>query len=326
MRILALAAMIVLTLALAVGGGILFALHLPQSGLWALVPAVAVTLLAIGPLMAGSFLSFWDLRRSEGSRASFRRLVWFLVATQVLGDALIIAVAIAAGAAWWLPAPFLAVGGALTVGALLLGPALQRRGARNERGNAAVGSAYSPSDRRRDIRRIVIASAATFTGMLVIMVILRLVFPEESGWREGLALASAFAALAASLTATLVVFRLARAQRALVDGDIDCLRRIGKAVVRGEAESLERSDRAIAPRYAATAWVSLAYTLVSHAGVFVALGLLQVRALVTGSDSPLTIAVLAFCAVALVVFVPMLGRQIGRIRRYAVGHESTIAG
>lgn len=320
MRVLALVAAMFLIVALSAGGAILVASNAPNSWVWTYGAPVAITLLAVGPLLAGSFLSFWDVRRSTAARERFRRLAWLLVGFQVLGDLVLVVLVISTGAAWWLPIPFALIGAALTAAALVIGPALYRGDARHGWNGHTARSAYSRDDLRRDIVRISVAAATAFLVIVVVTATIRLTLGDVFAWREGIAFAFVFALMAASVTSNVIVFRLARAQRAVVDGDVDRLRRISKAVVQGKADSLPEGDRATASNYAAVGWISQAYTLASLSGLYTSLGIMQVITLLGGSSNPLTVVLLVLFAVGLVVLVPLMGRQIHRTRQYAIAH------
>jgi hypothetical protein len=238
----------------------------------------------------------------------------------VLGDLTLVVLVISTGAPWWLPVPFALIGASLTVAALVLGPALYRRDARRDSNGRTAWSTYSRDDLHRDIVRISVASAIAFLVTLAVTATIRLTLGDVFAWREGIAFAFVFALMAASVTSNIVVLRLGRAQRALVDGDVDRLQRISKAVVRGRADSLPEIDRVTASNYAAVGWISQAFMLASLAGLYTSLALMQVVSLLGGSSSPLTVVLLVFFAVGAIVLVPLLGRQIQRTRQYAITH------
>lgn len=322
-RVLVLVVVVVLATILPVGVGVLLAVQSSDSsggelflGMFASVGFV------LGPLLVGAWVAFWDPRRSGDSRRIFRRIWVTVIVSEVVSAGLIIAYTVVAGAPAWLPVAFIVVGAALMAVAFWLGNLLRLTAP----APAALPaeSFYPSAERRRDVRRTVVAALITLVVLGALCIALALTVGMGDAWFPVVSFPIAFALLVGGGVASLATFRLGRRARALVDGDLGRLRTIGKAITRSKGSTLAAEDEEAAARYAPAAAVLMTYQVINLVTLYFALGLLQINSLMSPNTDPssriFSIVLLVFLVVTLAVVIPLQVRQIRRSRAYASAH------
>ncbi|MCM3500871.1 hypothetical protein M3667_03135 [Microbacterium sp. P26] len=324
-RVLVFVLVVVLSTTLPVGVGVLLTVQSSESSGGELFLSIFASIgFVVGPLLVGSWMAFWDPRRSADSRRIFRRIWVTVILSEVVSAALIIAYTVLAGAPVWLPVVFIVVGSALMAAAFWLGNLL--RTTAPAPAALPAESLYPPAERRRDVRRIVVAALITMVVVSALCTALALTVGLGDAWFPVVCFPLAFALIVGGGMSSLPTFRVGRRARALVDGDLGRLRTIGKAVTRSKGPTLTAEDEMAAARYAPAAAILMTYQVVNIVTLYLALGLLQVNNLSSSSTDPafriLSIVLLAFFVVTLVVLVPLQIRQIRRARAYASAHPA----
>ncbi|WP_334149810.1 hypothetical protein [Microbacterium sp.] len=323
MRVLAFIGGLVAVTVLSAGSALLLATQAEERGEWFLLSGLAMTLFWVPPLVLASLLAFWDFTRSAGARRAYRRTLILMVLIQVIATVLLSAYVVLSRTPWWVVAAFVAVAIGLTAAAVKIGPVFRRtEGPSTLR---AEGAVYTRADLRRDVRRIVVTGVAGLVVGAVGFGALFLVLDDGDvpvWWMIGAGLFCAV--LAAGVAVSFIVWRLARQQRDLLDGDVERGRTIGKVVIRGKKIVLSAEDEAIAPRYAAISAVSQAYTLVQLATLLVAIGGSQLARVIGDPTDTFTLILVCAYVLLFVALVPMAVIQLCRTRTYARDHGELI--
>ncbi|MDU0325549.1 hypothetical protein RWH43_02150 [Microbacterium sp. KSW2-21] len=323
-RVAVLVVVIVVLLAYALGAGVLLGLTSPRrAGGEVFLATAAIGGFAVGPMLMGSWLTFWDPRRSRGSRQMFRRMWIVMGVVEIASVALIIAYAVLVGAPTWLPVVFIAGGAVLMAAAYAIGPAL--RNADRHQVAGEVASIYPPEERRRDIRRIALTAVITFVIMGILSLSLGLIFGAEENWFPLVGLPIAMTLfIGGGVGAMFPSYRLGRRARALVDGDLGRLRAIGKVVLGNKKVELTPEDEEAAARYAPVAPALLTYQLISLGALIAGQGILQINTLLSETSDPafrvFSAIFLGLVIVGLAVVIPLQLRQIRRAQAYASAH------
>ena len=107
--------------ALVTGGVIVIAGQSPDPGWTFILATIAMSALVFAPVLLGSLLAYWDVRRSDAAAAFYRRWLLVLVAIEVAGAVAIFVYAAITHSPWWLPVVFTTVGFVLFGAALIQG-------------------------------------------------------------------------------------------------------------------------------------------------------------------------------------------------------------
>ncbi|KNY07943.1 hypothetical protein [Microbacterium sp. GCS4] len=330
MRVLVVVGAFIVILVFAVGGGVLLGTQSGGPSEWSALSAIPTTMYTIAPLILGSSLAFWDPARTASSRRAYRRTLIVTVTFQVLATVALSVYVALTGTAWWV-VPVLVVGGiALTAGAVWLGPILRRTEKQSDRSaTASEAAAYPRADLRRDVRHIVIAAViGSAVGAAAVLALFVLLDDGEQPTWEPLVFGLMFGGLSVGIVCVVVVLRLSRQLRDLVDGDADRLKELGKVISRGKKISLSAENEAVAPHFAAVSSVLQTYTLGQLVCVVMAVGIPQIGVLLSRpSDvvqSVLSLVAVVLFGLFLVVGVPLGIVQLHRTRAYALDHGEVI--
>lgn len=315
MRVLVFVVGIVVVAALSAGGGILIALNTPRGQNSAWLSGIAVSLYLVAPLVLGSLSAFWDTTASPEARRGYRRGLIAAAGVQVLATIIMCAFTAVTGAPWWLTVLFTAVGVAAMAAAVKLGPFVRRF----ERARPASSAPwiYGRGEFRRDLRNILATIGITLVVSAAVMgILLAMLAPDEFGllfrW------APLFAVMGGGIACVVVMMRLNRRVRDLVDGDLGRANRIGKVVVCGKAIPLTAEEAELAVPFASLSWVAQAYQAAWFVALIPVLALMQVFSFVDDPSDPWPLWFAAFFIVLLIAVLPVTVIQLRRTRSYAL--------
>jgi hypothetical protein len=280
---------------------------------------IGLGLLVLPPLVLGAVLAAWDVAPTPEARRRHGRFLWSLLGVQAVGAALVLVSAATAGFPAWLPASFIAAGAALTVTALVAGPALGERAARRA-DRLPQQPAWRPISRaevRRAVRTVALSFALTFVPVAVG---LGLLLRDDGDGAAALLLAAGLAFIAASAACIVLSLRMQRQVTALLGRDQERTRRINRAVASRRPVELSPEDEQLAARAAAVGTVTLPVQFAQSELLFAGLFCQQLpQALSDDAFVASTILVIAL-PVAMVAFAPLFLVRIRRLRRWADAH------
>ena len=283
--------------------------------------SVSVCGLALPPMLAGVFASYWSWDDSARRRLRISLVVLMLV--QIAGAAGLIALTVTRSGLVVAAVVLVAIAAALDPAVIALGRAARRIELRRE---APTDDLDAFRDRiRAGWRRGGIGAVIGLAIGILISVALLLPLAGRGEVPRALVFIPAGVGLGASIGMITVILGLARRIRDLLGGDYSSARRIGRAV-NGKPERLSDDEEVRASRYAsiAPAWLGLQTTqsIVNTVAVLAiaassALGLSEGG--VAGGEW--VAACIALALVALVgVGVPLRTVQLRRVRAYAEAH------
>ncbi|MFZ4895408.1 hypothetical protein ACL9RL_13235 [Plantibacter sp. Mn2098] len=316
---------IVLVTAITAGGALVIAFQTPHAGGLVILATSALTILTIVPLLIGALTSYWDMRRSAGSRRYFRRVLIVGSVLEAVAVVLIVVYALVSGVAVWVPTVFIGVGAVLLVLSLLV-----RRILPPEPDSAAEAASWAPVA-PAVVRRKVLAIVITFFVTLlvagaVIGVIVSLGADSDEGIGTVIQFGVQFALLAAVMAAIIVVRPINRQLKSVAGGDLGLVRRISRVVVRGKSEPLDDAEQVVAVKYAMIITLTLRFQLAYLAMLYAALALQQMAALLRGHSSVFTLLLLVMLVVVFIAILPAMIIQLRRVGRYAKEHAGLLDG
>ena len=321
MRILASVASVLLLTGLIIAAPLLLLGVAPPEDEWTLMlAAFGVLLLGGGPLVLGSLLATWDVRRGAGGRRALR--AWYLGVglAEVVGAAGVVAYGVLNGAPVWVPVLFVAVGAALTGVAVVVGPALLRR----EQADRAGAPPWAPVA-RREIRRKVVIIALVFGAVLIAASFALLVFAGFEDAAESLLVGLGLAFTASALTCMIVSAPFNRALRESVGGDTTLLKKVGKAVLGRRRVDLDPTERDAAMIYAQVSSITLPFQVAWITLLYAGLMIQQITRLLDEVDV-FSLVLLIILAAILLVVLPLMLVRISRSRRWVRAGEAVAAG
>lgn len=219
--------------------------------------SLAVCALALPPMLAGVFASYWTWDAS--ARRRLRITLAALVVVQLAGAAGLIALTVARSSFVVASVVLVVIAAALDPACIALGRAARRIELRRE---APADDLDGFRERiRAGWRRGGIGAVVGLAVGIVLCVVLLVPLAGRGDAPRALLFVPAGAGLGASFGLLSVVFGLARRIRDLLGGDYSSARRIGRAV-NGKREALTEDEQARAARYAtiAPAWLRLQTT------------------------------------------------------------------
>lgn len=324
-KVLAFVLSVLIATALVAAGTALIVIQSPSHSLGLdLVAIFALTVFIYGPLLLGSVTSYWDVRGSAGSRASFRRYLWVVLGIEALAAIAIVVYSVMAGTPIWFPIVFIVGGAVLTVAGLTTGRALHRHEQAHPRADEPWRSVS-----RHEVRRKVLGIAVTFVAVFIVgLVVFGLVFSDESDRASSLGsqltFAFQFATIGAALTAILVSVPLNRRLRSTVGGDFGTIRTVGKVVLGNKKVELDHAGQVAAAKYATIIptilWFQLSYLTLLYLG----LGTQQVRMILGGRNEAFNIGFTILLIAFLVAFIPYVVVRVRRARTYAREHAELL--
>jgi len=324
MKILAFVLSTVLSTALILGGILLLVFAAPPRVEWTVaLAAVALSLLMTGPLVLGSMLASWDFRRTDDSRRLLRRWLVGIAALELVSVAVIAAYAAVNASPVWVPVLIVGTAAALVVVAVLVGRALLR----HDLAHRPAPAAFAPVPRAQVVRSVVVV-AVTFGVALVIgtvaaVTLVRTLLGSFDDLGVALALAVSLACIAGCVACFPVTLRLTRKVQDVTGRDATLLTKVAKVVLKRKPDDLDPRERVVAAKYAHIMSISLPFSLATFVLLYAGLVLQQVMQLSSGS-STFAPYVLAFLAVAFLATMPVLLRQIVRVRRWAADHADLL--
>jgi MFS family permease len=316
---LAFAAAVVVVAAAQIGGTVLLVLLVDGGGVTALLlGALGLALLTIAPIVLGAVLAAWDVPTTHREQQRARRLLGWMLGVQAGGAALVLLSAWLSDPPAWLPASFVALGAALTVVALVAGPAVGehvRQGAEPVEWRQVPRGEVRRGEVRRGVRTVTLAFVLTFVPAAVGLSFVPL--DDDDSGADLLFVAAGLGFLAASIACTVVSFRLMKQAGAVIGRDHDRARRIGKAVLSRRPLELGPDDERAAARWASVSAVSLPVQYAQSATLFAGLICNQLpKAL--GEDGWIFSRVLMVVMAAMLLgFAPFFLTRASRARRYA---------
>lgn len=283
--------------------------------------SLAVCALALPPMLAGVFASYWS--RDARARRRLRIALVVLLAVQAVGAAGLIVLTVTRSSLVVASVVLVLIAVALDPAVIAIGRAARRIELRSE---APTHDDAGFRERvRAGWRRGGIGAAIGLAAGILLCVLLLLPLPGRGDAASALLFLPAGAGLGASLGMLTVVLGLARRVRDLLGGDVSSARRIGRAVL-GKPEALSDDERARAAHYAsvAPAWLRLQTTQT-------AVNSLAVMAVMVGSLVGISrdgapgigwfvggvLVVLVGSTVAMLV---TRRRQLRRVRSYSADH------
>ncbi|MBF4580319.1 hypothetical protein [Frigoribacterium sp. VKM Ac-2530] len=311
---LAFAAAVVVVAAAQIGGTVVLVLLVDGGGVTALLlGAFGLALLTIAPIVLGAVLAAWDVPTTHREQQRARRLLGWMLGVQAGGAALVLLSAWLSDPPAWLPASFVALGAALTVVALVAGPAV---GEHVRQGAEPVEWRQVPrGEVRRGVRTVTLAFVLTFLPAAVGLSFVPL--DDDDSGADLLFVAAGLGFLAASVACTVVSFRLMKQAGAVIGRDHDRARRIGKAVLSRRPLELGPDDERAAARWASVSAVSLPVQYAQSATLFAGLICNQLPQAL-GEDGWIFSRVLMVVMAAMLLgFAPFFLTRASRARRYA---------
>lgn len=322
MRVIAFIVTVLLATAVLLGGVSIVVLETPDAEPW-LGPfaTLALTTLIYGPLVLGSLNAYWDVRRTEASRRSYRWWLGIVVGVEVLAAVAIVVFAVVAGAQLWIPVLFIGGGAVLLVVALVAGRWLGRR----EQRHPLTDRPLAVMDRRQFRRRVLIVALVFVVGMAVgLLACVLIALAADEPLAPLLSFAFQVAFLAATLAALLVARPLNLALRESAGRDLGLMRRLSRVVLRGKHDDLTADEQAAAVRYAVVAPQALGFQLAAMTLLYIALLLQYLRTLLLDDASAFYTATAVILVAVMVVYYPILIVRIRRASRYAEEHASAL--
>ncbi|KQS07978.1 hypothetical protein ASG04_12560 [Curtobacterium sp. Leaf183] len=325
MRVLAFLVTIVVTTALALGAGLLIALHLGRAPDGLLVSAAAASpFLVFGPLVVGSWTAYFDDRTPSGRSRYLRRAFLVVVAVDVAAAVVVVVASTSAQAPVWVPAVLVGGSAILFVVARPIGSRFRRLDTPmvELRDQVLPG----PDVIRRKVVRIgitfVVAAIVSSVGTAVLNVL------DPSTTREalvGILLAGQLTFLATAFASIIVALPFSRLLRDAGGRDLDRLRRYAKLVLRGRAVPLEEAEKAGAVRYAQVIQVVLQFNTAYVTLLYVSIAFQFVSGILRGNLVVFSVLFLVFMVVVLAWLLPRTVIRVRRARRYVEEHPSTDA-
>lgn len=132
--------------------------------------------------------------------------------------------------------------------------------------------------------------------------------------------------LAAVFAAVITTFPLGTALRAATGASLARHQQISRVVLRGKDLPLEQDEQLGAARMAAVTPVVLPLLNFSFGYLYASLGTQYVRLLMQGQGDVFTFIVVILLVATVLVFVPLLARQVIRAHRYASEHAALLVG
>jgi|GEM_PF-1499585 len=322
-KVLAFVLSVLIATALVAAGTALIVIQSPSRSLGLdLVAIFALTAFVYGPLLLGSVTSYWDVRGSAGSRASFRRYLWVVLGIEALAAIAIVVYSVVAGTPIWFPIVFIVGGAVLTVVGLTIGRALHR----HEQAHPRAEEPWRPVS-RHEVSRKVLGIAVTFVAVFVVgLVVFGLLGASDGAPSLGdqLTFAFQFATIGAALTAILVSVPLNRRLRSTVGGDFGTIRTVGKVVLGNKKVELDHAGQVAAAKYATIIPTILGFQLSYLTLLYLGLGTQQVRMILGGRNEAFTIGFTILLIAFLVAFIPYVVVRIRRARTYAREHAELL--
>jgi len=311
---LAFAAAVVVVTVAQIGGTVLLVLLGDGGGMTALLLGVlGLALLTIAPIVLGAVLAARDVPTTHRERQRARRLLGWMLGVQAGGAALVLLSAWLGDPPVWLPASFVALGAALTLVALVAGPAV---GEHVRQGAEPVAWREVPhGEVRRGVRTVTLAFVLTFVPAAVGLSFVPL--DDDDSGADLLFVAAGLGFLAASIACTVVSFRLMKQAGAVIGRDHDRARRIGKAVLSRRPLELGPDDERVAARWASVSAVSLPVQYAQSATLFAGLICNQLPQALGDDDSTFPRVLVVAMVVMLLGFTPFFLTRTTRARRYA---------
>ena len=311
---LAFAAAVVVVTAAQIGGTVLLVLLGDGGGVTALLlGALGLALLTIAPIVLGAVLAARDAPTTHREQQRARRLLGWMLGIQAGGAALVLLSAWLGDPPAWLPASFVALGAALTVVALVAGPAV---GEHVRQGAEPVEWREVPhGEVRRGVRTVTLAFVLTVVPAAVGLSFVPL--DDDDSGADLLFVAAGLGFLAASIACTVVSFRLMKQAGAVIGRDHDRARRIGKAVLSRRPLELGPDDERVAARWASVSAVSLPVQYAQSATLFAGLICNQLPQALGDDDSTFPRVLVVAMVVMLLGFTPFFLTRTTRARRYA---------
>ncbi|WP_290474422.1 hypothetical protein [Leifsonia sp. 71-9] len=324
MKVLAFVLSVLIATALVAAGTALIVIQSPSHSLGLdLVAIFALTVFIYGPLLLGSVTSYWDVRGSAGSRASFRRYLWVVLGIEALAAIAIVVYSVMAGTPIWFPIVFIVGGAVLTVAGLTIGRALHR----HEQAHPRADESWRPVS-RHEVSRKVLGIAVTFVAIFIVgLVVFGLLGASDGAPSLGdqLTFAFQFATIGAALTAILVSVPLNRRLRSTVGGDFGTIRTVGKVVLGNKEVELDHAGQVAAAKYATIIPTILGFQLSYLTLLYLGLGTQQVRMILGGRNEAFNIGFTILLIAILVAFIPYVVVRIRRARTYAREHGELLA-
>jgi hypothetical protein len=321
MRVLASVFSVVLLTGLIIAAPLLLLEVAPPEDEWTLMLAViGVLLLGGGPLVLGSLLATWDVRRGAADRRLLR--AWYLGVglAEVLGAAGVVAYGVINGAPVWVPVLFIAVSAALTGVAVVVGPALLRR----EQADRAGVPSWTPVA-RREIRRKVMIVALVFGAVLIVTELALVAFVGFEDPAESLLVALALAFMGSALTCMIVSAPFNRALRESAGGDATLLKKLGKAVLGRRRVDLDPAERDAAMTFAQVMSINLPFQVAWMTLLYAGLMIQQITRLLDDGDVVSLVLLIGLAAILLVV-LPLMLVRIARARRWVRAGDGVAGG
>ncbi|PZE76543.1 hypothetical protein [Curtobacterium sp. MCBD17_019] len=323
MRILAYILSVLVSTVLSIGGALLVAIQL-RGGPDGLVVAAGtgVALIVYGPLLLGSWNTFWDRRSSPDAGRYLRRVGVVVLAVDLAAVGLLVVATVVAGGPVWVPVLVALVTALLLVVARPLGDRLRRA-------ERPLASPYrwQPVEPGLIRRKLVIVSVV-FAGMVVLAsawVVVEAVSGRERGHdlaTTGL-LGAAMTFMVPAFVMVVLVVPLQRRLRDAAGRDLARLRQFNKVVLRGKALDLSAADQRAAARYASTVptvlGLQIGYLALLYAGIAC-----NELSLTLDGMTRLGIVYLGVLVVGAAVAIPAAVGRMRRARAYAVTHADLL--